>query len=131
MPPRLGQRGAQNLPAAAAAAYLLHPRQPPPRLLSDCWSATNRSATGELQPDPARFPSGIPALVAYLQPRGLGLGLYTCAGSKTCKYGRPGSYGNYRRDADTLIGWGVEYIKAGALWRPRLSRQIRPPPPSL
>jgi len=82
------------------------PPSPPYPTLSDCWSATNRSATGELQPDPARFPSGIPALVSYLQPRGLGLGLYTCAGTKTCKYGRPGSFGHYRRDADTLIGWG-------------------------
>jgi alpha-galactosidase len=81
-------------------------------LLDDCWSSTNRSATGQLQPDAARFPSGMPALVAYLSARDLGLGLYTCAGSKTCKYGRPGSEGHYREDADTLIGWGVSYIKA-------------------
>ena len=47
-------------------------------LLDDCWSATNRSITGELQPDPARFPSGIPSLVAYLKPRGFGLGLCKC-----------------------------------------------------
>lgn len=81
-------------------------------LLDDCWSSTNRSATGELQPDAARFPSGIPALVSYLSARSLTLGLYTCAGTKTCKYGRPGSAYNYERDAQTLVGWGVRYIKA-------------------
>ena len=93
-------------------------------LLDDCWSSTNRSSTGELQPDAARFPSGIPALVAYLKERGLSLGLYTCAGTKTCKYGRPGSAGHYERDANTLVGWGVAYIKAdncntGGLGAPR------------
>ena len=81
-------------------------------LLDDCWSSVNRSSTGELQPDAARFPSGIPALVAYLSARGLALGLYTCAGSKTCKYNRPGSYGHYATDAATLVGWGVSWIKA-------------------
>jgi len=104
-------------PALAALNYSLI-------LLDDCWSATNRSAAGELQPDAARFPSGMPALAAYVKARGLALGLYTCAGTKTCKYGRPGSAGNYARDAATLVGWGVEYIKAdncntGGLGAPR------------
>jgi alpha-galactosidase len=81
-------------------------------VLDDCWSSTNRSAAGELQPDPLRFPSGIPALVSYLSARGLYLGLYTCAGSKTCKYNRPGSWGHYGRDARTLTGWGAKWIKA-------------------
>ena len=81
-------------------------------VLDDCWSAVNRSASGELQPDPARFPSGIPSLVSYLGARGLALGLYVCAGSKTCKYNRPGSYGHYLKDATTLTGWGVQWIKA-------------------
>lgn len=81
-------------------------------LLDDCWSATTRAADGQLQPDPARFPSGIPALVQYVQSRGLYLGIYTCAGTETCKYGRPGSWGHYAQDAATLTGWGVRYIKA-------------------
>lgn len=84
-------------------------------LLDDCWSSVNRSASGELQPDAARFPSGMPALVSYINARGLSLGLYTCAGTKTCKYGRPGSYGHYEQDAATLVGWGVEWIKADKL----------------
>ena len=85
-------------------------------LLDDCWSATTRSnTTGQLQPDPARFPSGIPALVNYVSARGLTLGLYTCAGTKTCKYGRPGSAFNYELDAQTLVGWGVRYSEWGAV----------------
>jgi alpha-galactosidase len=81
-------------------------------LLDDCWSSTSRSPLGQLQPDPARFPSGIPSLVAYLAARNLSLGLYTCAGTTTCKYGRPGSAGHYAQDAITLTGWGVQWIKA-------------------
>ena len=93
-------------------------------LLDDCWSDTVRSPTGELQPDPARFPSGIPALVSYLAARKLALGLYTCAGTQTCKYKRPGSAGHYTQDAQTLTEWGVRWIKAdhcntGGLGEPR------------
>lgn len=58
--------------------------------LDDCWAATNRTADGNLQPDPTRFPSGIPALADYVHQRGLYLGLYTCAGPVTCKYNRTG-----------------------------------------
>ena len=67
---------------------------------------------GHLQADPARFPSGIPSLVEYVSARGLTLGLYTCAGTKTCKYGRPGSAYHYEEDAQTLVSWGVRWIKA-------------------
>ena len=84
-------------------------------LLDDCWSSTNRTLSpteGTLQPDPARFPSGIPALVSYLSARNLSLGLYTCAGTKTCKYNRPGSSGHYAEDALTMAQWGVKWIKA-------------------
>lgn len=61
-----------------------------PLQLDDCWAATNRTADGNLQPDPTRFPSGIPALAEYVHQRGLYLGLYTCAGPVTCKYNRTG-----------------------------------------
>jgi alpha-galactosidase len=80
-------------------------------LLDDCWSAENRSANGSLIPDPSRFPSGIPALVAYLEQRGMTLGLYTCAGTYTCKWNRPGSLDHWTQDANTLASWGVKYVK--------------------
>ena len=80
--------------------------------LDDCWASTNRSASGNLQPDPARFPSGIPALVKYLGDRGLELGLYTSAGDKTCKYDRPGSAGHFDVDARWFAANGVKVVKA-------------------
>ena len=80
-------------------------------LFDDCWSAKTRDANGNLQPDPERFPSGIPAIVEYLQQRGLTLGLYLCSGTETCKYGRPGSFGFFDQDAAQLAAWNVSYAK--------------------
>ena len=60
-------------------------------LLDDCWANTSRDVNGDLHPDPARFPSGIAPLVKYVEDRGFYLGLYTCAGTETCKYGKPRS----------------------------------------
>jgi hypothetical protein len=35
-------------------------------MIDDCWLAKNRTKDGKLQPDPDRFPSGIPALADYV-----------------------------------------------------------------
>ena len=35
-------------------------------LLTDCYSASHRTPSGQLQPDPARFPSGMKALANYV-----------------------------------------------------------------
>lgn len=35
-------------------------------IIDDCWSASQRNENDELQPDPKRFPSGIPALSKYV-----------------------------------------------------------------
>ena len=81
-------------------------------MLDDCWASTERDANGDLQPDPARFPSGIPALASYVESRGLELGLYTSAGDKTCKYGRPGSQGKFDVDARWFARNNVKWVKA-------------------
>mmetsp|Transcript_20268 Transcript_20268/g.33923 ORF Transcript_20268/g.33923 Transcript_20268/m.33923 type:complete len:427 (+) Transcript_20268:51-1331(+) len=80
-------------------------------LLDDCWSDKERDENGELQPSPRLFPSGMPALADYLHERGLNLGLYTCIGTETCKKGRPGSYGYYETDANTMAKWGIDMVK--------------------
>jgi hypothetical protein len=36
---------------------------------------------------------------------------YTCVGTKTCKGDRPGSYGNWTTDANTLASWGIDFVK--------------------
>ena len=65
--------------------------------LDDCWHG-QRDAHGDIQPDPARFPSGMKALGDYLHERGLKFGIYSDAGEKTCA-GRPGSQGHEFQDA--------------------------------
>jgi alpha-galactosidase len=105
--------------------------------MDDCWSSTTRNASGSLQPDPTQFPSGFNALTGdwparsvrasverlhharvsvlrcirgadYVHSKGLKIGLYTCIGTKTCHGGRPGSFGFYEQDAQTIAAWGMD-----------------------
>lgn len=78
--------------------------------LDDCWMAASRNANGDLVPDPAKFPSGMPALVSYIHNLGLKVGLYEDAGIETCS-GRPGLFGHYQQDANTFASWNIDYIK--------------------
>ncbi|HET9003870.1 MAG TPA: glycoside hydrolase family 27 protein [Gemmatimonadaceae bacterium] len=77
--------------------------------IDDCWHG-QRDSLGFIQPDPARFPSGMKALADYVHARGLKLGIYSDAGSKTCG-GKPGSRGYERQDALMYAKWGVDYLK--------------------
>lgn len=79
-------------------------------IVDDCWLAPQRSA-GALTADPARFPSGIPALAGYVHAKGLKLGLALSAGTKACAGGGPGSYRNEAADGAQVAGWGVDYVK--------------------
>jgi alpha-galactosidase len=78
-------------------------------LIDDCWQG-ERDAAGDIQPDPQKFPSGIKALADYVHGKGLLLGIYSDAGTKTCG-GRPGSRGHEYRDARQYAAWGVDYLK--------------------
>ena len=77
--------------------------------IDDCWQG-ERDRNGNIQPDPARFPSGIKALADYVHSRGLKLGIYSDAGARTCG-GRPGSRGHEYQDARSYAEWGVDYLK--------------------
>jgi alpha-galactosidase len=80
--------------------------------LDDCWALPSRDAEGRLVPDPARFPHGIKALADYVHAKGLKLGIYTSAGTKTCdSAGFPGALGHEYDDARQFAGWGVDYLK--------------------
>ena len=50
------------------------------------------------------------ALADYVHGKGLQFGLNTSVGNLTCKGDRPGSYGHYEDDAQTLAGWGVDMV---------------------
>ncbi|MGW1749660.1 NPCBM/NEW2 domain-containing protein [Streptomyces sp. NPDC002092] len=80
--------------------------------LDDCWALPARDADGKLVPDPARFPNGIKAVADYVHAKGLKLGIYTSAGTKTCNSaGFPGALGHEYSDARQFADWGVDYVK--------------------
>ncbi|MFG2602229.1 NPCBM/NEW2 domain-containing protein [Streptomyces sp. NPDC048514] len=80
--------------------------------LDDCWALPARDANGRLVPDPARFPNGIRAVADYVHAKGLDLGIYTSAGTKTCNSaGFPGALGHEYSDARQFADWGVDYLK--------------------
>ncbi len=77
--------------------------------IDDCWQG-DRDERGFIRPDPKRFPSGMKALADYVHAKGLGLGIYSDAGAKTCA-GRAGSRGHEFQDAKAYAAWGVDYLK--------------------
>jgi alpha-galactosidase len=78
--------------------------------IDDCWMAKERDVRGDLQPDPERFSHGIKALADYVHARGLKLGIYSSAGTKTCE-GLPASLDHEMADAKKFAEWGVDYLK--------------------
>ncbi|WP_327394692.1 NPCBM/NEW2 domain-containing protein [Streptomyces phaeochromogenes] len=80
--------------------------------LDDCWALPTRDTNGKLVPDPVRFPGGIKAVADYVHSKGLKLGIYTSAGTKTCNdAGFPGALGHEFSDAQQFADWGVDYLK--------------------
>ncbi|MEU3504029.1 alpha-galactosidase, partial [Streptomyces hundungensis] len=80
--------------------------------IDDCWALPNRDASGNLVPDPVRFPHGIKAVADYVHAKGLKFGLYSSAGTKTCDtQGFPGGLGHEQQDAALWASWGVDYLK--------------------
>jgi alpha-galactosidase len=77
--------------------------------IDDLWQG-ERDADGNITADAKRFPSGIKALADYVHSKGLKLGIYSDAGTKTCG-GRPGSENHELQDAKTYASWGVDYLK--------------------
>ncbi|WP_406691568.1 glycoside hydrolase family 27 protein [Saccharopolyspora sp. ID03-671] len=79
--------------------------------IDDCWAEPERDAAGELQAHHERFPSGIKAIADYVHERGLELGIYTSAGTRTCADSIPGALGHEETDARTFAEWGVDSLK--------------------
>lgn len=69
-----------------------------------------RDANGNLQANPALFPSGMAAVAAALHAKGLKLGLYTDLGVGSCGPG-PGSGGHWDQDAAFFASVGADYLK--------------------
>jgi alpha-galactosidase len=80
-------------------------------VLDDGWMTMERdSVTGNLVPDPKKFPNGMKGLVDYIHSKGLKFGLYNCAGTKTCA-GYPGTRGYEYQDARYYASLGIDYLK--------------------
>jgi alpha-galactosidase len=86
-------------------------------VVDDCWMNPNRDASGNLQGDPTRFPSGMKALGDYIHSKGLKFGIYGAPLDKTCAQyfgsypGATGSQGHEAQDARQFASWGVDYLK--------------------
>ena len=77
--------------------------------LDDGWHG-ERDEQGFIHEDPVKFPSGIKALADYVHARGIKLGIYSDAGTKTCAC-YAGSNGHEYQDAFTYASWGIDYLK--------------------
>jgi alpha-galactosidase len=69
-----------------------------------------RDENGELLADPEKFPNGIAPIADYIHGLGLKFGIYTGPGYVTCS-GRTGSRDFERKDLETFVKWGVDFIK--------------------
>ena len=79
-------------------------------ILDDGWMLPERDQDGLLVPDPEKFPGGMRALADYVHEKGMKLGIYSCAGTRTC--GRfPGSFDHEFSDARQFAEWQVDYLK--------------------
>lgn len=80
-------------------------------VLDDGWMTHERDPkTGDLVPDPKKFPNGMRALIDYVHSKGLKFGLYNCAGTQTCA-GYPGTRGYEYQDARFYASLGIDYLK--------------------
>lgn len=79
-------------------------------IIDDCWSLKERDSSGNLIPDPKKFPNGMKAVADYIHKKGLKFGMYSCAGILTCA-GYPSSYDHEFQDAALFAEWGIDYLK--------------------
>lgn len=78
--------------------------------IDDFWHAETREADGRPKADPKKFPHGLKYLADYVHARGLKLGIYSCAGDKTC--GKCFGGFNYEEiDAKTYAAWEIDLLK--------------------
>jgi alpha-galactosidase len=83
--------------------------------IDDCWSTKARDSSGNLVPDPSKWPNGIKSTVDKIHNLGLKMGLYGCVGTMTCA-GYPGSWGHEAQDARLLASWGIDFWKHDACY---------------
>jgi len=93
--------------------------------IDDCWEG-ERDKDGYIHENPKTFPKGIALLAEYVHSRGLKLGIYSSAGTKTCQ-GKPGSLYYEEKDAEVFAKWKIDYLKYDNCYNEGLSNFIRYP----
>jgi alpha-galactosidase len=78
--------------------------------IDDYWHG-DRDANGFMHGDTVKFPHGMKALADYVHAKGLKIGLYSDAGSKTSGGTKSGSRGHEYQDALQYARWGYDYLK--------------------
>jgi len=79
-------------------------------VIDDYWQGERDTASGILNYNAERFPSGIKDLADYVHSKGLKFGIYSDAGTMTCG-DQPASFGYEQNDARMFAEWGVDYLK--------------------
>lgn len=92
--------------------------------IDDFWHAAERdSLTGKPVANPQKFPHGIAYIADYLHRKGLKLGIYSDAGTKTC--GKCfGGYTYEEIDAKTYAEWGVDLLKYDFCYTPWKKKEV-------
>ncbi len=75
------------------------------------WWQGRRGSSDQIVVNRSQWPHGMAWLTRTLHAAGLLAGLYTDAGADGCGGAHEGSYGHYRRDADTFAAWGFDAVK--------------------
>ena len=83
--------------------------------MQDCWPLRQRDSSGNIVPDPQKFPTGMGGFSKSLKAKGVGLGIYTAHGNLTCQR-FPGSLGHEKQDAALYKEWGVSFVKNDWCW---------------
>lgn len=79
--------------------------------LDDLWAEAERE-NRHLVWNRQKFPNEPKAVVDYVHAKGLKLGIYSDAGSRTCSGGQPGSLGYEAEDAGDFVSvWGMDLLK--------------------
>ena len=70
----------------------------------------NRTAGGDMIPNPEKFPNGFKAVADAIHALGLKSGLYTAKGTHTCA-GFAASCLHEAQDAKLWAQWGIDYVR--------------------
>jgi len=79
--------------------------------MDSLWNLPTRDAKGDLQPDPALWPSGFDSIVSYVHNKGLRFGVYGDRGNLDCN-DNPGQLGHESQDAAFFAKNGIDWFKS-------------------